>query len=116
MFDVDRAGRKLAGRLKRDERIQLLEQGLGDEGPLRLALLLCGAEEEHPVLHDRTAERSAELLAAERRLVAVGLPGEVVLCGQPSIALVAERGAVELIGAGLGHERNGRAARSSVCR
>ncbi len=79
-----------------------------------LLLLLARAEEEHFVLHDRTAERSAKLLPAERRLRAVALLREVVLRRQLPVALVAEHRAVELVGARLGDKRDRRAARTSV--
>src|SRR2546423_6206781 len=116
MAGVDRPRRELAGCEKRHERIELAEQVLGNENPLMLLLLLARAEEEHFVLHDRTAERSAKLLPAERRLRAVALAREVVLRRQLPVALVAEDRAVELVGARLGDKRDGRAARTSVGR
>src|SRR5882672_8278974 len=94
MAGVDRPRRELAGCEERNERIELVEQILGYENPLMLLLLLKGAEEEHLVLDDRTAERYAILLPAERRLRAVAL-----------------------VGARLGDERDGSAARTSIgCR
>src|SRR5437762_10972144 len=116
MAGVERPRRELAGCEERNERIELVEQILGYENPLMLLLLLKCAEEEHLVLEDRTAERSAILLPAERRLRAVALAREVVLRRELPVALVAECRAVELIGARLGDERDGRAARTSVGR
>src|SRR6185503_6330823 len=104
------------GREERHERIELVEQVLGNENPLMLLLLLTCAEEEHLVLDDRTAERSAVLLPAERRLRALALLREVVLRRQLPVALIAEYRAVELVGARFGDERDGRATRTAVGR
>src|SRR5258705_966403 len=114
MAVIDRPHRELAGREERHERIELVEQVLGNENPLMLLLLLACAEEKHFVLHDRTAERSAKLLPAERRLRAVALLREVVLRRQLPVALVAEYRAVKLVGARLGDQRDRRTARTSV--
>ena len=66
--------------------------------------LLDRAEEEHPVLDDRAADRSAELLPAEWRLLTVGLLLEVVLPGQALVAFVPEDRAVHDVRARLRHE------------
>src|SRR5206468_4324700 len=81
MLGVDVPLRNLAAFHRADERLQLVVLTGWNEGPLLFQLLLDGAEEEHPVLDDGPADRSTELLAAEGRLLAVGLLGEVVLRG-----------------------------------
>src|ERR1044071_2110277 len=78
--------RQLTGRENRHERVELREERGGNEGALVLRLLLDGAEEEHLVFENRTAERSAVLLAAERRLLPAGLLRQVILRGPLRIA------------------------------
>jgi hypothetical protein len=59
---------------------------------------LVGAEEERPVQQDRSADRVAELVARERRLLVV----EVVLRVQTVVAVELEHRPVQPVGAGLG--------------
>src|SRR5207249_10344026 len=76
--------------------------------------LLDSAEVEHPVLDDRAADRSAELLPAEWRFLTVGLLLEVVLPGELLVAFVPEDRTVHQVRAGLRDERHRRAAGASI--
>ena len=69
------------------EQLLLVVQGVRNGSARILQDLFGRPEEEDPVAQDRAADRSAELLAAERNLVRIGLPGEVVRRAQPPIAL-----------------------------
>ena len=75
-----------------------------------------GAEEEHPVAQDRTADRPAPLLAAVGDLFAIVLLREVVLRGQRLVPGEDEPGAVEHVGPRLGDHRDRDAARAPVRR
>ena len=114
MVRVDGSGREFSGRQERHQCVQLIEESLRNEDARVLLLLLDGAEKEHLVPDQWTADRATVLLPAERRFRAIGLLREIVLRCQLPIALITECRSMELIGARFRHEGNRRTARTPV--
>src|SRR5262249_8363715 len=79
-----------------------------------LALAFDGVEEEVLVFTNGAAERTAELLPAERRLIYTGLVLEEILRIEPLVALEDEARAVKLVLAGLGDDVDRRAFAPTV--
>src|SRR5258705_303103 len=88
----------------------VVEHGSHLRDALVLAQPLVAAEEERLVLDHRAAERSAELIAAEIRLLVL----EVVRAVEAVVPEELERGAGEQVGARLGHDVEHAAARAAV--
>src|SRR4030095_11175600 len=104
MFVVHPSRGNLATLHRRHDGLELVVLRRRNERALVLEHLLDSAEVEHAVLDDGATDRSAELLAAEWRLLTVGLLLEVVLTGEVLVTFVTEDRAVHDVGAGLGHE------------
>src|SRR5688500_17754608 len=112
MIGIDEPGGQQAGIGCLDQNFELVVLLCRNKFVQVLNSLLDRTKKEHAVPNDRAAERSAEVLAAVRRLLPVGLQGEVVLRRQLAIALVAKDRAVQYVRPRLGNQGDGCTARA----